>query len=142
MLVQSGHGQQGSVCRCCSARLAQGCTSCSGSFQSALLAVLLAPLQLQVLFPPQSLCHYLQAERNLLAVLSADNHDLDLERMGVLTGLAVGLHNLVRGGGDVDRLTGALVAAGQPCVVLACHGLDSNGGHQQMMATSLQLPSY
>jgi hypothetical protein len=30
-----------------------------------------------------------------MAVLSADNHDMDLTRMGMLTGLAVGLHNVV-----------------------------------------------
>lgn len=36
-----------------------------------------------------------QTQRDLMAVLSADNHDMDLKRMGVLTGLAVGLHNLV-----------------------------------------------
>jgi hypothetical protein len=40
----------------------------------------------------------LQTQRDLMAVLSADNHDMDLERMGVLTGLAVGLHNLVGSG--------------------------------------------
>jgi hypothetical protein len=30
-----------------------------------------------------------------MALLSADNHGQDLARMGVLTGLAVGLHNVV-----------------------------------------------
>lgn len=38
---------------------------------------------------------HVQAQRDLMAVLSADNHGQDLARMGVLTGLAVGLHNLV-----------------------------------------------
>jgi hypothetical protein len=42
-------------------------------------------------------CCALQAQRDLLALLSADNQDVDLKRMGVLTGLAVGLHNLVSG---------------------------------------------
>lgn len=38
-----------------------------------------------------------ETQRDLMAVLSADNHDMDLARMGVLTGLAVGLHNLPEG---------------------------------------------
>lgn len=42
----------------------------------------------------------LQTQRDLLAVLSADNHGMDLTRMGVLTGLAVGLHNLVSTGNE------------------------------------------
>jgi hypothetical protein len=38
-----------------------------------------------------------EAQRDLLQLLTADSHGIDLKRMGVLTGLAVGFHNLVSG---------------------------------------------
>lgn len=38
-----------------------------------------------------------ETQRDLMALLAADNHGQDLARMGVLTGLAVGLHNVPEG---------------------------------------------
>lgn len=92
---------------CCSGSSDGGCSCCDGDGGK----------------PAAELCIPKEENPAVVAVLQADHHATDLARMGMLTGLAVGLHNLPEGAATFVATLASPTAGVAIAIAIALHNI-------------------